>query len=162
MFDFILRSGVYESILFLMSSGYFTCCRLPAYERARPYCCAARSRGWRCEHACTLITGHDPDVNNATNNPETVNLTQGDDGGVPRDPYEVRLPHDVVFRLQIRRNTRQSSGVMVSPTSSPAEYLARNSQQRLPTASGVPVDCGPAVEQASAYWRDLGRQVLQY
>ena len=30
------------------------------------------------------------------------------------------------------------------------------------TASGVPVDCGPAVEQASAYWRDLGRQLLQY
>ena len=67
-----------------------------------------------------------------------------------------------LFRLLIRRNTWQGSGVMVSPTSSPAEKSCAKFTTKTPHGICVPVDCGPAVEHASAYWRDLGRQVLQY
>ena len=100
---------------------------------------------------------------NATNTTEVVNLTHGDVGSVSKDPYQARLPQNVVLRMPRRENMRQSSGVMVSPTpSSTREHMAQNAQQRLSSASGLPVQNGPAVEQVSAYWRDQSRQALQY
>ena len=71
------------------------------------------------------MTGYGSDTSNLGKNsrqtvdPPVVALTQGDGDSVSEEQYQVHLPGEVVLSLTHQRNTRQTTTVIFTMTSSP-------------------------------------------
>ena len=94
-----------------------------------------------------------------------VDLTQGDGDSISDEPYQVHLPGDVVLSLthQKKHAANYQRDFYNDFIATERQFFsAQSEQQRLPTSTINPVDCGPAVEQVNAFRQEQGRQAEQY